>query len=348
MKYFSGDISRRELLKAGIGFGAALSGFGTFPGCAATGVHKKIHAPVQDGERRTIVPPENGCLVGFYKKNIPSSSISHYKNALGSNPTLFVLWSHIASGFPTVEAETIVGHGTIPYIALYPGMERSSIRYEPEDIVKGRCDSSLKSFADDAADFGKKYGGFFVTALPEPNAHWWPWSLKPDTAPAIRHIWQIFDDRGANQYATWGWEAFCRTRYEKLVRDPELYYPGDKYIDWIGMNVFANLKNTLVLEDTVLRELLSPTYEQMLNNHPQKPLMVSEFGRTPGEKQPSWLMDAYRSIKKDFPKIKAAIYYDNITATLSGRHTPQDHTLDEVSLSTLKNIFHDPYWIMVK
>ena len=94
----------------------------------------------------------------------------------------------------------------------------------------------------------------------------------------------------------------------------------------------------------MFRDILSPTYEQMTKNHPQKPMMVSEFGRTPGQNQPSWLIDAFRSIKNEFPRIKAAIYYDNITNVYGG----QDHTLDSKSLNTLKEVFIDPYWIMVK
>jgi hypothetical protein len=331
-----------------LGIGAALSGVGAISGCAVTSTDKIIDRPANDAKRYTIMPPDNGCLVGFYKKESPSSAMQHYKNAISTTPALFALWSHIASGFPMTAARTIRDYGTMPYIAIYPGMATSNLRYEPEDIVKGRCDFFIKSFANVAMDFGKEYGSFFITALPEFNAHWWPWSMKADTAAAVRHIWKIFDDRGANQYATWGWEAFCPTRYEKFVSDPELYYPGDKYIDWIGVNVFANLKNRFILEDTTLRELLSPTYVQMQNNHPEKSMMISEFGRTPGDKQPQWLIDAYTSIKKDFPKIKAAIYYDNITTTLSGGHSSQDHTLNEVSLKTLKDIFHDPYWLMSK
>ena len=60
--------------------------------------------------------------------------------------------------------------------------------------------------------------------------------------------------------------------------------------------------------------------------------------------EPMWLIDAYRSIKNDFPPIRAAIYYDNITHVL----TEYDHTLDQKSLSTRKEIFKDPYWIMAK
>jgi beta-mannanase len=110
------------------------------------------------------------------------------------------------------------------------------------------------------------------------------------------------------------------------------------------MNVFTNLKNKYINVNTMFRELLSPTYEQMIADHPQKPIMVSEFGRTPGDSQPQWLIDAFRSMKNEFPRLKAAIYYDNITNV----HAGQDHTLDQKSLNTLKEIFKGPYWIMAK
>ena len=129
-----------------------------------------------------------------------------------------------------------------------------------------------------------------------------------------------------------------------FVIDPEPFYPGDRYVDWVGINVFANLKNPAIQPDTQFMEIMTNTYKQMLRNHPGKPIMVSEFGRTPGDKQRSWLTDAYARIKTDFSQLKAAIYYDNITKIYGG----QDHTLDQKSLNTLKEIFKDPYWIMAK
>ncbi|MCE5262387.1 MAG: hypothetical protein LLG97_02505 [Deltaproteobacteria bacterium] len=82
---------------------------------------------------------------------------------------------------------------------------------------------------------------------------------------------------------------------------------------------------------------MSTTYAQMRRSHPEKPIMVSEFGRTPGDKQQPWLTDAYA-------RIKAAIYYDNITKVYGG----QDHRLDVQSLRTLREVFTDHYWIMVR
>ena len=80
----------------------------------------------------------------------------------------------------------------------------------------------------------------------------------------------------------------------------------------------------------------------MLKNHPQKPFMISSFGRTNEPYQSKWLIDAYDKIKGDFPAIKAVTYFDN-TWKLTG-----DHTLNPKSLETLKEIFKDPYWIMRK
>jgi hypothetical protein len=345
-------MNRRELLKAGVSIGVTLSGINVISGHTAAETPKNNITLANIGIIYKLSPPKEGCMVGFYRphtlgRSVPSLSLDHYISAFGIKPSLYALWQLLSEGFPMVEARIIKDYGVVPYLNIYPGVsaqQRWKPIYDPNDIVKGRCDSYLKRIAKDALLFGEKHGGFFIAAIVEFNAEWWPWSRKPDTTPSMRHIWQIFEDHGANQYATWVWEAFCPKFYERRVQDPEPYYPGDKYVDWIGMNVFANLKNPNILENTMFRDILSPTYEQMTKNHPQKPMMVSEFGRTPGQNQPSWLIDAFRSIKNEFPRIKAAIYYDNITNVYGG----QDHTLDSKSLNTLKEVFIDPYWIMVK
>jgi hypothetical protein len=80
----------------------------------------------------------------------------------------------------------------------------------------------------------------------------------------------------------------------------------------------------------------------MLKDHPRKPIMLSSFARTNQKGQSRWLINAYSGIKNSLQAIKAVIYFDN-TWGLTG-----DHTLNQVSLQTLQNIFRDPYWIMAK
>ncbi|HVO67827.1 MAG TPA: glycosyl hydrolase [Syntrophales bacterium] len=335
------------------GLMAAAAGLGIIDGCAAREPLKRQILPIKGKADYKIYPPKEGCYVGFYKQQNwdrkvlgkgVSTTIDHYRDAFGVNPAIIAFWSFLSLGFPMEEARAIAENGIIPYISIMPGRERWRPSFKPDDVVNGSCDNYIKKLAADAAGFGERHGGFFFTTMVEPNADWWSWSRKPDTVHAVRHIWQIFEDMGTNRYATWVWEAFCTAQYEDYTDDPEIYFPGDKYVDWVGFNVFANLKNRNITETTMFRDLMSKTYEQLTINHPQKPCMVSEFGRTPGRNQPSWLADAFQSMKKNFPSIKAAIYYDNITGVLSG----QDHTLGQTSLNTLKGIFKDPYWIMAK
>jgi hypothetical protein len=344
-------MTRREFIRAGIGLMAVASNLEMISGYAT--IETPINRIALKGKLDyKIFPSQEGCLVGFSKKltnylrgnsvgDVPIT-IDYYSNVLGANPAILVFDSLLKLGFPLTEARMVKKKGLLPYIKIFPSFVGSSLTFDPDDIVQGRRNSWIKSLAKDAVGFGEKYGSFFFTTMIEPNVDWWPWSRKPNTIHALRRVWEIFEDQGANQYATWVWEAFCPAKYGDHVVDPESYYPGDKYVDWIGMNDFANLKIKYIGENTTFRELLFPTYEQMITNHPQKPMMISEFGRTPGDSQSHWLIDAYRSIKDEFPKLKAAIYYDTITH-LSEIH---DHTLDQKSLNTLKEIFKDPYWIM--
>jgi len=208
-----------------------------------------------------------------------------------------------------------------------------------EDIAKGKHDRRLVTHAKGAAEFGKQYGGFFMTTMEESNGNWYYWGQNSKFIPAWRHIWQIFEDQGANQYATWVWEPVCREGFPNAM-NAEHFYRGDQYVDWIGLSFMAMRSYTP--SDGTFDGLMSKTYEQMRKQHPQKPLMQAEFGKSRTWDQPRWLIDAYKSIKT-MPGMKAAIYYDNVTQSLN-----DDHTLSEKSLQTMKEIFKDPYWIMAK
>ena len=124
-----------------------------------------------------------------------------------------------------------------------------------------------------------------------------------------------------------------------VAQDPDIYYPGDKYVDWIGLSAFSRQRYH---SGATLGSLMGKTYEQMRANHSQKPIMMSEFAVTNNSSQPRWILDAYKTIKT-LPGMKAAIFWDNVTA-----HEGDDHTLNEKSQETLRQIFKDPYWIMAK
>ncbi|MCX5913711.1 MAG: glycosyl hydrolase [Deltaproteobacteria bacterium] len=271
------------------------------------------------------------------------NNITHYEKSLSAKPFIFVLGDtpRLYSGFPTRESKRLAKSGIVPYINARPGSHvMTHLRFTLEELARGKRDNYIKEFAKSAAEFGKEHGGFFMTTMEESNGNWYYWGQNRDFVPAWRNIWQIFEDQGANQYATWVWETYCVEANPSNVRDPEQFYPGDKYVDWIGLSAFAKRKYPTT--DGPFDSQISKTCERMRKLSPQKPIMQAEFGKTNAYDQPKWLNDAYKSIKQDFPAIKAAIQWDNVSPD------GDDHTLSPKSLQAMKEIFKDPYWIMAK
>lgn len=82
----------------------------------------------------------------------------------------------------------------------------------------------------------------------------------------------------------------------------------------------------------------------MRKDHPDKPIMISDFGKTEGHSQPKWLENTFSYIKKQ-PGIGGAGYWDNILNIQPVEKNRDDHTLSDESLYVLDKILEDPYFI---
>ncbi len=302
------------------------------------------------GEYVEMLKKERDFFESLKEKYPIVNSITYYEDALGARPFIFGYGRALLYGrFPASDAKVISRKGMVPYVTGEVGAYSRlfSTRLGLDEIARGQHDKYIKYFAQGAAKFGKIHGGFFFTTMIESNGNWWYWGQSPNLIPAWRHIWQIFEDEGANRYATWVWEAYNPYAITRFADDPERHYFGDKYVDWIGINTFSNDTNPAAPgQNAMFDELMHEIYRQMLKNHPQKPIMLSQFGRATGSDQPRWLINAFRSIKTDFPAIKAAIHHDKNQKIVNRDWT--DSTLSPESLQALKEIFKDPYWIMAK
>lgn len=153
----------------------------------------------------------------------------------------------------------------------------------------------------------------------------------------------IFDQEGANEYATWVFETYETSTWIK-ADSPWRYYPGDEYVDWQGISGYSRHfsgKSSSMSLGSIIHTL----YSSYRSKTPDKPVLLSEFGKTKGNSQPRWLEGAFKYFK-NHPGIKGAIYWDNI---LEVTHTPRDdHTLSEKSFQTLNTLLGDPYFICGK
>jgi hypothetical protein len=298
-----------------------------------------------------MLKKEEGFFEGMKEKYRIDDTIAFYENAHGAKPFIFVpdSFAHLFSGFPMADASVVARSGMVPFvfggISAHPKLIPA--RLGLGEIARCQYDGYIKEFAQGAIKFGKEHGGFFCTTMIELNANWWYWGQKLDLIPAWRRIWQIFEDQGANQYVTWVWVIYNPYGMPKYVDDPERYYPGDGYVDWIGINTFSNDTNPYTpAQNAPLDQLIDKICGQLHKKHPEKPIMLSMFGRAIGPDQPRWLIDAYRSIRNDFPEVKTAVHFDLNQKVVNQYWT--DSTLTPESVQTLKEIFKDPYWIMAR
>ncbi len=222
--------------------------------------------------------------------------------------------------YPKKNIHIIHDAGVIPLIRMQPRSTTTEYLKENvftlENIIKGKFDDRLEQYARDAkADNIPILIDFAV----EMNGKWFPWNgfwngggitdnygdpNYPDGPEryrdAYRHIIDIFRREKANKI-TW---FFHPTMYTQEPNEdwnnPKWYYPGDDYIDWIGVSIYGPLFPKQDYWDSFDEVLESDNaYKKILEISSQKPFAILEMGVTdfhPLGKKDKWLKEAFKSI----------------------------------------------------
>lgn len=289
---------------------------------------------------KKIQPPENGCYIGFYNEGSKPTLEDNerrikFKATFGKPSKFYIAPLHTQdrAEFPLQYAKVIDSLGSVPYI--YSGMkfyikELGGFSNLSNNAEFGKV---ITKYAKDLKDYGKP---ILFTTMRELNGPWFPWGNRPDTAiKNWRFMHKVFEDNGANEYATWVWELYCP--HVPTVDSPNRYYPGDEYVDWIGLSAYN--RSGIHLSRGSFEGIVGSTYHSMRQSHKDKPIMMAEFGHTNDHGQFPWLKEAFRTIKS-WPGMKAAIFWNNIN-----RELPDDHTLGDEGINVYKEIAKDPYFI---
>ena len=272
------------------------------------------------------LPPEGTIYHGVYpggttgeESDLTLADLESYQLAAGKTAS-WVFFSHNwyeGRDFPAATATWIRDAGSVPYIRLMLRSQPDQGVEEPlfglQAIVDGTFDDDIALWCDSARGFGTPLLAEYGT---EVNGEWFPWNgvwNGADTTdgygdPAeadgperfrdvYRHIIDICRDAGASNL-TWvfhvngedypggDWNAF------------EQYYPGDEWIDWIGISSYGGLTP---LDDwwPSFREGMDAAYPRATAMAPDKPVIVAEFGATanhPSGDQVAWATEALADI----------------------------------------------------
>jgi len=257
------------------------------------------------------VPWDTGKLAQFEARTQKGMSIIHWGQP----------WQIGGSyqGFTTALYEQVRQHGSIPMVNwgswnLGSGVNQPD--FQLADITAGTHDAYITQWATAAKAWGKP---MFMRFNHEMNGNWFPWGEQAngnrpgDFARAWRHVHDIFVSVGATN-VKWVW---CPNIIGSSLAPLASIYPGDAYVDWVGMDGYnwAADRNMGWLTSS---QVVKPTYDALVSLAPTKPIMIGETGTSedggplgkPASKA-AWIRDMLvTQLPVNFPRIKALVWFN--------------------------------------
>jgi hypothetical protein len=285
-----------------------------------------------------VVPPPKGVYHSAYpdfgnsEDQVTLKSITDFENLVGKR----IAWAYFSDNwidgikFPKASVQIIQSLHVIPFIRIMPRSSFNEYRQDPiyalQRIIDGDFDDNLKRWAQEAKGSGIPLMLEFGT---EVNGDWFPWSGKyngagkiggygdPDLPDgperfrdAYRHIIDIFRKEGVKN-VTWVYHVNSFSKPAEPWNNISSYYPGDDYIDWIGVSIYGPTEPGEKWQ--TFTEVLNSSYREISAIGPKKPIAVLEFGVVDdpeiGNKS-LWIQTALQSIKSGkYPHIHAISYW---------------------------------------
>jgi hypothetical protein len=213
---------------------------------------------------------------------------------------------------------------TLQTVAQSPG--KGNMVY---DVLDGKYDTYLKNYADAVADSGAP---ILFRPGNEMNGDWCVYSshhTSKDTdifKAFYRYVYQIFLDAGADN-VIWVWNPNGKAFPEFKWNDELCYYPGDEYVDVIGMTSY----NTGTYYDSETWKEFDHMYGPLYRKYTalyEKPLMITEFSSSSvGGSKEDWVANMFRDISR-YDRIKVAVWWDGCDWDAEG-NVARSYFIDE-------------------
>jgi hypothetical protein len=198
-------------------------------------------------------------------------------------------------------------------------------------ILSGRYDDYLHQYARDIVALGLPLA---IRLDHEMNGSWYPWgerrwggdSLngngKGDYVKMWRHVHDIFQAEGANQYVVWVWAPNIVNALPNYAKNSSWYmkslYPGDDYVDWVGLSGYY--RPPYKADQTPTFDYTYGPSLAQLRSITSKPILLAEVGASEvGGKKPQWVADFFDAFTRpENADIIGFAWFNETVTTISG------------------------------
>lgn len=170
-------------------------------------------------------------------------------------------------------------------------------------ILSGQWDSYMKQFADAS----KTYGGPIILApLHEMNGNWDPWdgTVGTNTPAKVIAAWKrIYTSFSGVTNVKFAWDVNSGSVPDTASNQLENYYPGDGYVDYVGMDGF-NFGNPWQTWDEIFGTTL-----QRISAY-KKPIYIFSIASAADSRKAAWISDALSTQMITHPEIKGWVWFN--------------------------------------
>ncbi|MDO8736605.1 MAG: Ig-like domain-containing protein [Thermoleophilia bacterium] len=249
------------------------------------------------------------------------STLASFESSVGHKADMFLWYQSISEDLDTATLGPIAQGGRAIQLAWEPWNFGApdlvnQPAYQLRDITAGNWDADIHRWARQIKAFG--YPVVF-RPMCEMNGDWTSWggtvngNVPADYIPAWRHIHDIFVAEGATN-AAFLWSPNVEGDLEKATSTFSRYYPGDAYVDYVGMDGYNWGRMYTTPEWTSswqsFTEVFRYSYDAF-TARTGKPVLVSETATTElGGDKAAWITDAFAQLPVRFPRIVGLTWFN--------------------------------------
>lgn len=306
----------------------------------AAGLPGSAPTPIGGGTGLAKFEPASGCYIGAFieRDSAVKGNIPAFEELTKKKHASYFTYVGYGRPFPLEWVQKVARNGGAPHIA-----------FEPNNGLSEVSDSQyLRAWARDAA---RAKCPIFVRWASEMNGPW-TWSRygqKPDIyKEKFALVSRIMKEEAPNVAMVW-------TPFAEPAKYIPDYYPGDQWVDWVGINIYSvyvhdgDAKRPSADEDPVA--FLKFVYDLYAD---RKPIHISEFAATiwcRGTKQDTveWAIEKtkrfYTALREQFPRVKSVNWFclDTVQAGLANNN--YSLLADGRMLATYRQLVADKYFL---
>lgn len=272
-------------------------------------------------------PRDGAILSGLSFRDIGQTYFDAVTSWLDLTPAIAVIFvnmdrSTVGMRDTIARLETIWERGQVPHVLLQPnfGEESEGAQSVTHDIVIGEHGDVLRAWAAEFERWAIREGEpdrrLYLNLAPEFNGDWVPWGIPtPETTPETYvGMWRTVVDIVTNTDLTSDHVQFVwnPNNVSSEPVDIEGCYPGDAYVDWVGITGYNWEKWG---GWTTPADIFDPMVSRV-NDITDRPLAFAEFGASADcaggwcpEKKDEWIHSAYEyMVKRD---VRMACWFDH-------------------------------------